>query len=324
MLTLRCKIQITNKDTEKKVILEHVSSVTISTSVETLTDTATIVLPCKLEKVIDVVKKGDRVVIYLWYDEHPDHTPIYLGYVKNISISPTLTLECEDEMWQLKQIKVPGKRYDKFDLQNFFSEFIPGLEVKVPKEISFGEVIIAGESTVAKVLDYLTQNYPFKVFFKGRSLLCCMLTSLVIESAKEVTFKIGSNVISDSLKYVKAEDVNVIVKVKSILKDNTKLEVQSPIGATEGEIRTLHNSSLKTKKELQQYADEQLANWKCDKMTGEFMAFGMPRVYKCDIVEILDKENSNRNNKKFVVASVNYSFGSGGFRQTIKLGNELK
>lgn len=324
MLTLRCKIQITSKDTQKKVILEYVSSVSISTSVETLTDTATIVMPCKLKKITETVKKGDSVAIYLWYDEYPDYSPIFLGYVRNIVTSPTITLECENEMWKLKQIKVPAKRYTKFDLQNFFSEFIPGIEVKVPKEMSFGEVIIANESTVAKVMDYLTKNYPFNVFFKERSLVCSMRTSLVAESAKEVTFKIGSNIISDSLKYVKAEDVNIIVKAKSILKDNTKLEVQSPIGATEGEIRTLHNSALKTKKELQKYADEQLANWKSDKMTGEFVAFGIPLVYKCDLVKILDDENPDRNNKKFVVASVNYSFGTGGFRQTIKLGDELK
>jgi hypothetical protein len=224
-------------------------------------------------------------------------------------------------MWKLKQTTVAPKRYAKFKLEDFLNEYAGRVTLVMPKNIEFGEVIIQGETTVAKVLDYLKQNYPFNAFFDDDKLVAIMITSQ-LEGRKEIKFKKGFNTISDSLKYTLAEDIHIQVVAKSILPDNTKLE--SKKGEDGGEVRTFYAPEYKTQKELDVYAENMLKTYKVDRMSGDFTAFGIPFVKKGDSVLLFDDDNEERNNKKFIADAVKYSFGLNGYRQTITLGDEIK
>ncbi|MEG1581344.1 MAG: hypothetical protein RR386_08815 [Bacteroidaceae bacterium] len=327
MLVLQCHIEITNKDTQNILKFDYVNSISVKTSIGTLTDTATVVVPRKVKwrgQALDTyIKIGDTIAISLGYKES-GLQPVFSGFITSVSSVSPITLTCEDSMYTLKTTDVKPCRYPKFDLKKFLGQYVPQVKVEIPEEISFGEVIIEAETSVAKVIDYLIQNYPFRCFFSGGILYCILLTAKISVGSKEHLFRIGENTISDTLKYVKAEDVKLIIKAKSIVNGKKKLEVQSPKDSKEGEVRTFYAPSCKTEKDLQDFADNKLAQYKNDKMTGNVSLFGVPFVQKGEKVKLKDVLNGERNDKRFVVESVHYTFGAGGYRQEISLGDQIQ
>jgi len=319
MLVLDCNIEISGKDKRKFI---QVNSCIVKTSIRNLTDTATVILPRKVKgkKLNDYIKRGDKISITVGYLDI-DSQNIFNGYITSVSSETPIKIEAENEMWQLKQIKVTPKRYDKFKLKDFLSEYAPDVELVMPEDIEFGEVIIQEETTVAKVLDYLKQNYPFNAFFDEKKMVAVMLTSQ-LKNTKEIKFKKGFNIISDTLKYTLKDDVSIQIVAKSILPDNKKLE--SKKGDTNGEVRTFYAPQHKTQADLDNYAQTMLDTYKADKMDGSFTAFGIPFVKKGDKVLLYDDENTERDNKKFIADAVEYNFGVSGYRQTVTLGDQIK
>jgi len=322
MLVLDCLIEIQGKS--NKIRFTSVNSIKVNTSIRNLTDTATIVVPRRMrmkgKKLNEFIGRGDKISIHVWYKgEYVEN--IFNGYITGVSSETPIKIEAENEMWQLKQAKVEPRRYEKFKLKDFLNEYAPDVELVMPESIEFGEVIIQEETTVAKVLDYLKQNYPFNAFFDNKKMVAVMLTSQ-LQNTKEVKFKKGLNIISDTLKYTLAEDVNIQIVAKSILPDNTKLE--SKKGDPKGEVRTFYAPEYKTQKELDDYAQKMLDTYRVDKMSGTLTGFGIPFVKKGDKVLLYDDENTERDNKKFIADAVEYEFGLGGYRQTVILGDEIK
>ena len=322
MLVLDCLIEIQGKS--NKIKFTYVNSIEVNTSIRNLTDTAKVVFPRKTnmkgKKLNKFIKRGDEISIYAGYKDI-DWQNIFNGYITGVSSETPIRIEAENEMWKLKQIRVNPSRYDKFKLKEFLSEYAPDVELLMPEDIEFGEVIIQEETTVAKVLDYLKQNYPFNAFFDGKKMVAVMLTSQ-LPLNRVVKFKKGLNIISDTLKYTLAEDVNIQIVAKSILPDNSKLE--SKKGDKNGEVCTFYAPQYKTQKELDNYAQEMLSTYKVDKMSGNFTAFGIPFVKKGDKVFLFDDDNKERNEKKFIADAVKYGFSEKGYRQTVTLGDEIK
>ncbi|MCL2291231.1 MAG: hypothetical protein FWC34_11125 [Bacteroidetes bacterium] len=322
MLVLDCLVEIQGKS--NKIKFTYANSIKVTASIRNLTDTATVVLPRKMsmkgKKLNEFVKRGDKISIQVGYLDI-DSQNIFNGYITSVSSETPIKIEAENEMWKLKQITVNPTRYDKFKLKDFLSEHAPDVELVMPENIEFGEVIIQEETTVAKVLDYLKQNYPFNAFFDGKKMIAIMLTSQ-LQNSKEIKFKKGLNIISDTLKYTLADDVNIQIVAKSILSDNTKLE--SKKGDTKGEVRTFYAPEYKTQKELDQYAQKMLDTYKADKMSGDFTAFGIPFVKKGDKALLYDDDNKERNEKKFIADAIVYDYGFGGYRQVVTLGDEIK
>ena len=322
MLVLDCLIEIVGKS--RKIKFTYVNSIEVSTSIRNLTDTAKVVLPRKMDmkgkKLNEFIERGDTITIQVGYKDVDSQT-IFKGYITSVSSQTPITIEAENEMWTLKKTEVKPKRYDKFKLEDFLNEYAPDIELVMPKDIEFGEVIIQEETTVAKVLDYLKQNYPFNAFFDDNKMVAVMLTSQ-IKNSREVKFKKGLNIISDTLKYTLKDDISIQIVARSILPNNKKLE--SKKGDKNGEVHTFYEPSCKTQKELDDYAESMLKTYKADKMSGDFTAFGIPFVKKGDKVLLYDGENKERNKKKFIVDAVKYNFGLQGYRQTITLGDELK
>ena len=322
MLVLDCLIEIQGKN--KKISFTYANNVEVNTSIRNLTDTAKVVLPRKMnmkgKKLNEFIERGDAITVKLGYKDI-DMQTVFNGYITSISSETPIVIEAENEMWKLKQAKVEAQRYEKFKLKDFLNEYAPEVELVMPENIEFGEVIIPEETTAAKVLDYLKQNYPFHAFFEDKKMVAIMLTSQ-LQNRKEVKFKKGLNIVSDTLKYTLAEDVNIQIVAKSILPDNTKLE--SKKGDSKGEVRTFYAPQYKTQAELDDYAQNMLITYKVDKMSGDFTAFGIPFVRKGDRVVLYDDENKERDNKKFIADAVKYNFGLNGYRQIITLGDEIK
>ncbi|MDR2652133.1 MAG: hypothetical protein LBC68_07445 [Prevotellaceae bacterium] len=329
MLVLKCKILIEGKD-NKKITFEYVSSAEIVTSVENLTDTAKIVVPRKLKwkekPLTDFINRGDAISVELGYDGHAMEA-VFTGYIRNFTSRTTITLDCENEMWKLKQIAVAPKVYKNFDIKAFIQEYAPHLELIAINETkyNFGEVKIENDVNVARVLEQLKQNNPFYSFFRGKKLYAVIgQTNLVAENeVKTLNFIAHKNIItSEQLKLTLAEDVNVRVKAISILPDNKRLVVEVPQGKKDGDLRTLHASRYKTEADLKKYAEQELAKLKTDTVEGNFTAFGIPYVRKGDRIKITDTVNADISGKTFAVRAVKYGFDDKGYRQTITLGHK--
>jgi hypothetical protein len=327
MLVLECYIEIEGKD-NKKIQFTYVNNIEVSTSIGNLTDTAKVTLPRRVDlkgqRLNDFIGRGNRITIQTWYRGYEKRT-IFKGYITSVTSETPMVIEAENEMWLLKQTKVKPKRYAHFSLKDFLAEYCPGIELVMPEGIEFGEVILKEEMTVVRVLDYLKQNYPFNAFFQDGKMVAVMMTSQLKEK-KTVTFKKGFNTISDTLKYTLAEDIKIQIVAKSILANNKKLEAKSPKDndAKECEVRTFYNPKCKTQESLKKYADDRLKTLKVDKMSGDITAFGEPFVRKGDRILFRDDINKERDNKVFVIEAVKYSFGIGGYRQTVTLGDEIK
>ncbi|MDR2824272.1 MAG: hypothetical protein LBB41_03625 [Prevotellaceae bacterium] len=330
MLILKCYIKIEDKDNKKNITFDHVSGVEITTSIKDFTDTAKITVPRKMrwrgKPLTDYINRGNEITVQLGYEGYTMET-VFKGYIKTFSHTTPIVIECENEMYLLKQTKVQPRKYDKFDFEQFMKQYAPKIAIRLPDEkaLNFGEVIIKDEMNVAAVFEQLKKNNPFHAFFRDGVMYAILPQTLLNKDDKVETwvFRTNQNIVDiKNIKYTLAEDVKVKIKAISILANNKKIEATA--GDENGEIRTFHASRYKTQAELQRYANDELKRWKTDRAEGSFTAFGIPYVRKADRVKIFDEINTDINGKTFNVEAVKYSFGTSGYRQTITLGNEIK
>ncbi len=332
MLNLICKIEIYCKN--GIISFDYANSIEVKTSMKNLTDTATVKVPRKMnwkgKPLADFISTGDRITVQIGYREHELQT-VFNGYLKSIENSMLLVLSCENEMYRLKTINVPAQQIEQFDLKAFFEKYAPGITCETTGEVSFGSMNIEKEMTMVQALDAVMQEYSYvKGYFRDK-VFYAVLNTLPHAGTKPIVFDPTRNMISQSLKYERAEDVKICVKAVSILKNNDKLEAYAPEEAMDGktvkegyEQRQLFCPQCKTQKEVQEFAEKMSKEWVTDKMSGNFKAFGVPYVRKGDIVEIRDQDRPELKDKCFVVEAVDYSFGEGGYRQTVTLGDQLK
>ena len=325
MFTLSSNIAIKTKS--GKISFDYIADVTVTTDVETLTDTAIIKVPKKMvwkdKSLTDLVKKNDTVTISLGYDG--ENTQVFSGHVRKIKSGVPLEIECEDDMYLLKQVKVKAKHYKALTIKQLLAEYCP-IAYDVP-DVNLGALHIDQEVTLIKVLDTIRTDYSIN-FFTCAGKLYGALPSMLLgvdKGFKKHKFKFGHNTVpGDSLDYTLADDVKIIIKAKAITRDNKKIEVQEPEGDSEGEVRTFLHPSIESKEDLKKFAKEKLSTFKVDQMTGRFTVFGHPVVFKGDTIALQDDDNPERNDKGFFVKAVQYRFGSGGFRQDIELGMQIK
>jgi len=329
MKVLNCFINIKNPETKTSISFNYVNEIEIVTSTRNFTDTAKVIVPRKLKykgkSITDYVKRNSTISISLGYGTDFYFETVFKGYVKTVSSGTPTVIECENEAWKLKQVKLPATYYPKLKIGDFVKEWMPSYNTSIA-EVDLGEVKITRDTTLAKVFEYFMTNYPVNFYFRDDKFYGILPTTLTTEdnATRTIKFRIGENTISDNLVYTLAEDQNLQIIVKTVTRDNQKLEWKEPQDVQDAEIRTFLVPGKETVEQLKAFAKDQLAKFKVDKMAGDFMAFGEPYVRKGDIVHILDDDNKERHDKKFFVDAVTYTFGQGGYRQKITLGGQIK
>ncbi|MBR3945860.1 MAG: hypothetical protein IKJ56_02015 [Bacteroidales bacterium] len=328
MLIIGCKITIVNEVARKKISFDIPSNIEVITTTGDLTDKAIVKVSPSMRKRDEFntfVKRGCFIEIMAWYTQYNPQT-LFKGYITRIETLKTpMEIHCENAMWLLKQVMVKPKIYAKFNLQQFVDEYCEGLKVVAPDGMEFGEVIVDRKMTMAAFLAGIKKNFGyFKPFFIDNN-LHVVSRSYHKAEAKPITLDTTRNIISHDLKLTLAEDVKVSVTATTILPNNTKLEVKIPEGKEEStDNKSIYLPNISDLKTLREEAERYLKNLKSDRMTGTITTFGVPFVRKCDLVLIKDAEHPEITNRKFVVEAVTYTVGSGGYRQRIKLGDEIK
>ena len=162
MLVLECHIEISGT---KIVKFDYVTEIEVKTSIKSFTGTAKITVLRKLrfegKSLLDYINIGDSVKISMGYKKHILQT-VFEGYVKSISNTAPIVIECEDEAYKLK--RVDNEYTDSFTLNNFAKKYCSGY-TSVMSDMQLGVMRIWNKS-FAEVFEYLTSKYPVNFFFR--------------------------------------------------------------------------------------------------------------------------------------------------------------
>ena len=308
--------------------------------------------------------RGDRVTIengYAYFDARGNEVfptnQIFDGYISKVTSKKPIELECEDNMWKLKQIMAKNKVYPakQFTLEGILKDMLQGsgFTVNVLTDTSFGDFRTQNE-TVAEVLARLRKDYHFESYFRGTELRCGSLVYVEQDAIDDgiKTFQFQRNIISDDLDYRRRDDIDLSAIAYSINKKELQVRTQSgdvktkrerlevlviirpdgtvaktprPPGqkadfapSTAGERRTLYFWNVTDINTLGSLAANELTKYYYTGFRGKFTTFGLPFVRQGDNVDILDPVLIERSGR-YKVKSVKYSGGVGGLRQVIEL-----
>lgn len=355
MLQCQCKITITSDETDREVNFDFVNSIEIESTYENLTDTCKIIIPRKLtfegkdlfNGSNPIFKRGDKIEVSIGYV--PNLTKVFTGYIKNVGSSLPTVLECEDEMYQLKQwtVNYPSK-------VGIIKRSKKGKLLKHPKEVPFRvklkelldycltdhdiefdviDNIDLGQRrfvnvTPAKVLDVLKSEYGLYSYFKDKTVNNKTKRVLHVGFANdasitfEAEFKMEEVVInSDNLEWQRAEDVRIQCEAISMYPDNTKSD---PIvfGDPDGNKITIHKYNMDATA-LKFAAEQWIKENKYTGYRGDVETFGEPIMNHGDRVKLTSTKLPERNGT-FLVKKVRRIYSvDGGNHQILTLGAKV-
>lgn len=298
------------------LVFDFVHQVSVSSSWKQLTDTAQISLPRNIRLkdggVLPNIPVGAAVSIQIGYDL--DNVEVFAGYVARIGADLPIVLECEDEMWNLKQTIV-SESWAKVGLRTMLNAILPSNIVYDAVDVDLGAFRI-DQVSVAKVLETLQSQYGLRSYFQENVLYVGFAHS---RDPEQHPYSFQENIVSSGLEYRLKENTRLQVRAVSMQPDNTKLEVK--LGDEGGEQRTLHYYNL-DQETLQARAEAELARLKVDGYRGSFQAFGDPVCLHGDVAEVADSEYPDRAGS-YLVDRVDVRFGQGGYRREIHLGGKV-
>ena len=232
-------------------ILDFVNDLEVSSSWKNLTDTAKFVIPknivfkTKDGKSYDLsgkgknitagthapfIMRGDRISIeagYWYYDaegneQRPPTTTIFNGFISKVKIKIPIEIECEDNMWLLKQTTAPNKVF-KGTLEAMVKELITPLGFSLvdhPQGITTNVgVFRTQDETIGEVLDRLRKDLRIESWFRGNNLHCSSIVYFPNEIADpQQVFEFQSNIIDDSLDYSRIDDITLGANAISVNK----------------------------------------------------------------------------------------------------------
>jgi hypothetical protein len=319
-LAMTCTIAFSKNNRREAIILTRVTEITIESSWKLLTATAEIVLPRKVKffdknNVRDTFRNGDFVTIAFGYDGK--NVEEFRGYITEVSADIPIKIKLQDEMWRLKQLPVNFSA-PNISLKDLLTKIAPGYKIDALEGVNIGSVRYP-KTTIAAVLEKLQQD-PWKLntYFKtinGQNVLVCGKYYADDSNVEKVNFDLERNCVGNSLNYVRADDLKILIKGVSTLTNGTKIEAE--FGDKDGQLRQLAHYN-KTKKELEVLVKMDYQKSKQDKFDGSFTAFGIPSVkhgQKANLTSTLYKDR----NGTYYVEGVTKTFGTGGIRQVIKL-----
>lgn len=331
MLKLVCLIKI------GALVFDFIHEVEIETSLRDKTDTAIIKQAKKVfirtasdynsKPAYEVIKRGDAVEIYLGYDGKLNLE--FKGYVKQVNPKTPIEIECEDEMFVLKQRLVNPKVFIGGKIEEVIKYACPGYQYEILNTSLGGNFIIGDDQpTAVKVLEKIEEvyglNYTFRLSTEAKPVLVVgrIYSGSDLFNTPVVNYVLNKNVIENNLEYISKEDNLVKIEAVSLQSNGKKLRSIFK-GDPQGNIVKRFSIPGLTQAELDEEARELYRKSKVDRFDGDFTSFGFPFVKKGQRVFIQDdnggKELAPTTN---YVDKVSVRFGVSGFRRTISLGEK--
>lgn len=322
-LISRIKIVQQGDGRDLEIYLSQINTASIERSFDKMTQTAKVVLPRNLkynnkniyEGSDPLLRRGDYIELSAGY--HPDSYVLFRGYISKIDNNVPITLLCEDEMFKLKQTIAPNLSYKSVSLKEFLSKAINNACSWKAIDAQLGK-IRTQEASIGKILAILRDDYGLYSFFKDTEYGSVLYVGLAYypDEAVEHTFLFERAMIKDGMNliYLKKDDVKVQIK-GIIIKENSKEE--HTYGDLTGELRTVFQYGG-TKVDLDAKCQSFLEQMNYTGYYGSFNTFLTPIVTVGDYAYINSYKYPERVGK-YLIKSVNTTFGVNGGRQLIEL-----
>ena len=319
-LAMTCKIVFHANERRGDIIMHQITELEFESSFKEMTDRGSLTIPRKVRffdryKVKEVFRKGDALTIYFGYKGN--NVKEFEGYVTEVSADVPVVIKFEDEMFKIKQLPVNFSASNT-TLANLIKTIIPGYDIDALEGVQLGGVRLA-KTTVGPVLEKLQSDWGLYTYMKGKQVVSGKYYA-DDSSSETVAFHLERNCVSTALNYQKKEDVSIKIKCVSTLANGQKITVEN-IGDTDGNERQMTFYNITVKAELERLGKLEYEKYKVDRYDGNFTAFGIPSVkhgMKCQVTSQLYGERSGT----YYIEKVVKSFGPGGIRQDITLGDK--
>lgn len=314
MFRLTAKITI---ESQKKWVFTKVNACEIERNADNLTTTCKITLPKKIKWKDEAelpIRKGDKIKVELGYDDNLELA--FKGYIKKIGIKTPMVIDCEDEMYILKQVPAIKKTYLNPNLNDVLKEQLQGkVTYNIVGNIVVGGKLVVNEDNISDMLENLKKVANINAYFKDDVLqLGYIMETNVITGGKRQRFDTATNIIKyDNLKWEDAEDIKILIKATSQTLKGSKIELEA--GDKGGEVRSLNTRNM-TKEELKERAELELKKYKVDGLAGDFETFGAKLVQLGEVIRITI-ENELQGSYKVRKNIIKY--GTSGYRQSITI-----
>lgn len=326
MFNLICNITISDPTGSPSYNFIGVTEVEINSSWDTITDTAIVTFPRKLEfknKYISrgvggLIKRGMLVNIELGYAStgSADKTKVvnrFKGYVRSVNASVPVTIECEDEAFNMKKGEIT-KSYKDVTLKQLLSDVFMGVTIgSQPDEVVGLGPFRISKATKADVLYHLKHEYHLENWFRDGKLFIGLAYWPAFAKEHKIVFE--KSVITHNLQYRNKEEIFIKLNVENRTPENKREEYV--FGDQDGDNHSLHFYNTK-KSDIERLSKEALEKMKFTGYRGSFTTFGVPVVNHGDIINLLSNEYPERDGR-YRVKSVRTTFGNGGYRQEIEL-----
>lgn len=311
-----------------KISFDSINRVDISSTWRRFTQTARVWLPKAMyyqkegkrhpvKNIRDFIKVGDRVKIELGYNGML--VTEFEGYV---AYSPKLTIpyeiECEDEMWKLKQKEVNVSMGDA-SVKEIIQAVAPGYAIECADEY-YGDFSLL-KTTPVKVFDELKQTSGIHTFFRGNRLIVGKPYSdpEIDKTVKKYVF--GHNILNNTLTYRDSEEVNVKVYGSSLQADGTIIRAEA---GNDGGNVIRREIPGRTKEQLDKDVEliqEEERNF--SRYVGTITSFGFPFVKHGMVVNVVDDLYEKGRDTKHYIEEVNvWCSPEEGYRRMVKLGRD--
>lgn len=316
-MVMQAHIEFPETANRKAVVIRKPNSVRIESGWKYLTDKAVIVLPRKVkyfdrEKVRDVFRKGDPVIIQLGYDHKLQIE--FTGYITHVAADIPIVIKCEDEMWKLKQLPV-NISLRTTTLSHLLGQIVVGYSVDA-LDIDLGPIRFA-KTTVAAVLEKLKENYSLYSYMDGKTLKVGKVYA--DNTGAAIPLHLERDVVHQNLNYKHKEDVRIRIEAVSTLSGGRTLKIT--VGDDDGELRQLSYYGIEVEAELVKLAELDLKKYKVDGFDGGVTTFGIPVVRHGDKVALRSNLYPDRNGT-YYVEEIRVVFGESGYRRQLKLGEK--
>jgi hypothetical protein len=352
MLSLISKITITPTG-KKPFELSFINEVEVNTSWDKFTKTAKVTFPRNINyegKNIFVgtdalFKRKDKIKIELGYS--PKFRTVFEGYITKVGANLPVVIECEDEMFLLKNTKITypektgtitvsktGRKLkkpiivsDPITLNELLDFMLPDdvkykIIVNKPSGVGYTNDVNLGKFTATKVsvteiLDTLKKEYGLYSYFVNGVLHVGLPSNAADSNTEEFAFE-ETIINSEGLEYQQSDDLNIKIVAISMDANNTKKQIE--VGDTDGSQRTYYTYAA-SDDDLKTFANLKLKEVKYTGYKGRIETFGEPFVKHGDIAKITSKKRPEQDGY-YQIIGVNYSMSvMGGYRQTIDVGS---
>jgi len=286
-----CKIVIGNLQ------FTSVHKVEIEESVKELGNHATITLPKNYEKlkgkgILEIMKTGDKVSISLGYDGNL--TEEFSGYLQAIEGEAPLVLHVDDELYLLKRNNLTKAYKAGVTLKQVLQDIAPGYQISCP-DVVLGSYQISSASSY-RVLQALNQQFGFYSWISGKTLSCLWPYKIGKSlTGNIVTYTYYTPTVKKSnLKYHRAEDVKLHVRVISKQRDGKVLKYETGSKEKESALKEIRLPAGMDLAHLKDIAEQNYKQNSFDGFSGTITGFGYPVTHAGDTIKIVDSENADR------------------------------